>query len=66
MIEEETGDSDVTLDTPLQGMDSLTFSEILMNVEKNLGVEFGLEEAFSLNRDATVASLLQAMKERLP
>ncbi|MFB7272634.1 acyl carrier protein [Streptomyces sp. NPDC056244] len=66
VVEEETGESGITLGTSLQGIDSLTFSEILMNVEKEFDVEFGLEEAFSLGGGATVGALLEAMAERLP
>lgn len=65
VVEEETGESGITLGTSLQGIDSLTFSEILMNVEKEFDVEFGLEEAFSLGGGATVGALLEAMAERL-
>lgn len=66
-IEEETGNAVPTLNTKLfeLDMDSLTFSEVLMNLERKLGVELDLIETFDLDREATVAGLLQAIQQRL-
>ncbi|GAB3150081.1 hypothetical protein GCM10027290_37150 [Micromonospora sonneratiae] len=66
-IEEETGHEDVTLAGKLNelDMDSLTFSEVLMNLERQLGVELDLVETFEINRDTTVADLLRAISDKL-
>lgn len=66
-IEEETGHEEVTLAGKLNelDMDSLTFSEVLMNLERQLGVELDLVETFEINRDTTVADLLRAISDKL-
>ncbi|GAB2939672.1 hypothetical protein GCM10027280_29980 [Micromonospora polyrhachis] len=66
-IEEETGHQNVTLAGKLNelDMDSLTFSEVLMNLERQLGVGLDLVETFEINRDTSVADLLRAISAEL-
>ncbi|WP_433527941.1 phosphopantetheine-binding protein [Micromonospora sp. CA-263727] len=66
-IEEETGNTVGSLGVKLVDldMDSLTFSEVLMNLERKLGVELDLVETFELDREADVAKLLTAIMDRL-
>ncbi|MGW0433852.1 phosphopantetheine-binding protein [Micromonospora sp. NPDC003197] len=66
-IEEETGHQNVTRTGRLNelDMDSLTFSEILMNLERQLGVELDLVETFEIDRETSVADLLRAISAEL-
>lgn len=64
LIEEESGASGVTSDTRLEdlGMDSLTFSEVLMSIEKDYGINLDqLQKEFAVDREATVAGLVAAI-----
>lgn len=66
-IEEETGATDILLSSKLTDLDvdSLSFSEIVMNLERRIGAEIDIIETFELDRDATVEDLLAAITEKL-
>ncbi len=62
LIEEETGIGGVTPETRLDelSMDSLTFSEVLINVEKKFGVNLDeIQEGSSVKHDSTVAHFIR-------
>ncbi|WP_086669386.1 phosphopantetheine-binding protein [Lentzea kentuckyensis] len=67
-IEEEMGVSGVTLASKLDeiDMDSLTFSEVLMSVEKEFGVDLEeLLETFVLDANSTVGGLVESITAKL-
>jgi acyl carrier protein len=67
-IEEEMGISGVTLESKLDeiNMDSLTFSEVLMSVEKEYGIN--LEEilqTFVLDANSTVGGFVESITAKI-
>lgn len=67
IVRDETGNPDATEDSTFAALDveSLTFAEILMDIEDRLGAALGLEEEFALDGGATVVSLIDAVTTRL-
>ncbi|MBM7773495.1 acyl carrier protein [Actinokineospora baliensis] len=64
LIQDETGIEEVADNTVLVdlGMDSLTFSEILMNIEKDYGVDLDrVLREFAVDGAATVRHLTEAI-----
>jgi acyl carrier protein len=64
LIKEEAGVDGVAPESRLDdlGMDSLTFSEVLMNIEKDYGVNLDrLQREFSADGEATVERLVDAI-----
>lgn len=67
VVKEDIGIDKVDVNETLKNLDidSLTFAEILVNVEDALQVEFDLDDSLSQEDDLTVKQFIEAIHEGL-